>query len=141
MAEAEATISSEAEVMPQPETNNQEIAPEKAAPAPPAKRGRGRPAGSKDLKPRTSKPKVRIEPIPQAVEPERAQPVPEATSSSAPAAAQDTEAPPEPEPPSPRTLYRQTSQQLLSLRDLMNEQRRASSATKYTDRLTNWPIV
>jgi hypothetical protein len=66
MAEAEATI---LENSTEPETTVEEPqAPEPQAPEPQApepKRGRGRPAGAKDKAPRTIKPKVRVEPIPQ----------------------------------------------------------------------------
>ena len=49
--------------------------------------------------------------------------------------------PPSPEPPSPRTLYRQTSAQLLNLRDAMNSQKRAAAAERYTARLHALPVV
>jgi hypothetical protein len=48
--------------------------------------------------------------------------------------------PPYPEPPSPRTLYRQTSATLLNLRDMMNSQKRASAAERYTARLISWSV-
>jgi hypothetical protein len=86
---------------------------------------------------------VRVEPIPQ---PKQAAP------KQAPAPAQAAlaperppspveERPPSPEPPSPRTLYRQTSAHLLNLRDVMNSQKRASVAERYTSRLHAWPVV
>jgi broad specificity phosphatase PhoE len=51
------------------------------------------------------------------------------------------ERPPSPEPPSPCTLFRQTSAHLLNLRDVMNSQKRASAAERYTARLHAWPVV
>jgi hypothetical protein len=51
------------------------------------------------------------------------------------------ERPPSPEPPSPRTLFRQTSAHLLNLRDVMNSQKRSSAAERYTSRLHAWPVV
>ena len=68
MAEAEATIAEN----PEPQDAPEEQAPAAAPPEsstqpdePPPKRGRGRPAGAKDKAPRSTKPKVRAEPIPQ----------------------------------------------------------------------------
>ena len=62
MAEAEATFPEKSEsIEPVEAPAPQEPAQE---PVPEPKRGRGRPAGSKDRAPRT-KPKVRVEPIPQ----------------------------------------------------------------------------
>ena len=51
------------------------------------------------------------------------------------------ERPPSPEPPSPRTLFRQTSAHLLNLRDVMNSHKRADAAERYTSRLHAWPVV
>jgi len=147
MAESEATIpeNSENSETPEPQEALSEPAPSNPAPAgPPAtepKRGRGRPAGSKDKAPRV---KVREEPIPQP-EPKPA-PV---QSAPAPVQAVDlpdksppvVERPPSPEPPSPRTLFRQTSAHLVNLREVMNSQKRASTAEKYTSRLHAWPVV
>ena len=147
MAEAEATILENSETITEPETIVEEPqAPEPQAPEP--KRGRGRPAGAKDKAPRTIKPKVRVEPIPQP----KAKPAPAPAgdlpdrSPPAPAPAQAVATPPvertpSPEPPSPRTLFRQTSAHLLNLRDVMNSQKRASAAERYTARLHAWPVV
>ena len=141
MAEVDATIPENSESI-APET--QEVVEEPPAPPEP-KRGRGRPAGAKDKAPRTAKPRVRAEPIPQPVEPKRAAP------KQAPAPAQvhqavepestPVERPPSPEPPSPRKLFRQTSAHLLNLRDVMNSQKRVSAAERYTSRLHAWPVV
>ena len=137
MAEVEATIPENSETIEAPE---EPPAAQEAAPEP--KRGRGRPAGSKDRAPRTTKPRVRVEPIPQ--------PAPKATPAPAPTPAPAREpspptpveeSPPSPEPPSPRTLFRQTSAHLLNLRDVMNSQKRASAAEKYATRLHAWPVV
>ena len=141
MAEVDATIPENienSEATPEPQ---EPVAPEPTPAEPaPEKRGRGRPAGSKDRAPRTTKPKVRVEPIPP-----REPPAPK----RAPAPAQEPERPPSPveerppspEPPSPRTLFRQTSAHLLNLRDVMNSQKRASAAERYTSRLHAWPVV
>ena len=140
MAEAEATIPENSKNSETPEP--QEAPPAPSAPsAPEPKRGRGRPAGSKDKAPRV---KVRVEPIPQP-EPK---PKPAPATSSQQAGGNETLAPPvveqrppSPEPPSPRTLFRQTSAHLLNLREVMNSQKRASVAEKYTSRLHAWPVV
>ena len=135
MTEVEATIPENSESI-APET--QEVVEEPPAPAEP-KRGRGRPAGAKDKAPRTTKPRVRAEPIPQPVEPKRAAPKPAPAPVEEPP--QVEERPPSPEPPSPRTLFRQTSAHLLNLRDVMNSQKRVSAAERYTSRLHAWPVV
>ena len=146
MAEVEATI---------PENSEPQDAPEEQAPAaplepsaqpeePPPKRGKGRPPGSKDRVLRVVKPKIRVEPIPSKVKPEvtPAEPPPEAPAPDAPSQASavaPVEARPSaPEPPSPRALYRQTSAQLISLRDIMLGQKRAAAAERYTAKLHAW---
>ncbi len=145
MAETEATI-------PEPVSEAAaEPAPEAATPEPPVepKRGRGRPAGSKDKAPRTVKPKVRAEPIPQPAEPKAAtkpKPVAAVEAPPPPVAEErppvvEEAAPHTPEPPSPRTLYRQTSAHLLNSRDVMNSQKRAQAAERYTARLHALPVV
>ena len=132
MAEAEATIPENTEVAQETPVEAQPQEPE-----PEAKRGRGRPAGAKDKAKRVAKPKVRVEPIPQAA------PV------ANPPQPQQSE-PQEPPPPiqerspspelSPRTLYRQTSAHLLHLRGVLNSQKRASVADRYTSRLHDWHV-
>ena len=143
MAELEATIAENSEPQAPEEQPLADAPPQPAADDPP-KRGRGRPAGAKDKAPRAIKPKVRVEPIPQP----EAKATPKARPAQAPAAADPVaeqsavEArPPSPEPLSPRTLYRQTSAHLLNLRDVMNSQKRASAAERYTSRLQAWPVV
>ena len=137
MAEAEATIPENSETITEPETKVEEPqAPEPQAPEP--KRGRGRPAGAKDKAPRTTKPKVRVEPIPQPMAKPAPAPAVDLSDITPPVVEQR---PPSPEPPSPRTLFRQTSAHLLNLRDVMNSQKRASAAERYTARLHAWPVV
>jgi hypothetical protein len=137
MAEVDATIPDNSEP-PQAPADEPPAPATQAADAPP-KRGRGRPAGAKDKAPR-AKPRVRVEPIPQP-EPQ-AKPAPAQASEPAadPVGAVEARSP-SPEPLSPRTLYRQTSAHLLNLRDVMNIQRRASAAERYTSRLQAWPVV
>ena len=158
MAEVEATIPENSEPQDAPLGAPPQAPADTPAPEPqaaveePPKRGRGRPAGSKDKGPRSTKPKVRVEPIPQPKA--KAAPAPaQASTAPAPQAhpVEPVEArPPSPsqtslladaEPPSPRSLYRQTSAQLLNLRDVMNSQKRASAAERYTARLQAWPVV
>ncbi len=134
---SEPTENSEIAEIPEPVVEAQ---PEPAEPAdPPAeeKRGRGRPAGAKDRVKRTVKPKVRIEPIPAPAEPPAEPAEPSQPSQPQP----QPPLPPEPEPPSPRTMYRQTSEQLLHLRTLMQDNRRATAAAQYTQKLSMWPVV
>ena len=98
------------------------------------KRGKGRPAGSKDKVKRTIKPKVRAEPIEQPKAPEPPREEPPATIEPQP----PVEAP---EPPSPRTLYRETSRHLVHLRGLINTGRRSEVGARYTQKLTQWPVI
>ena len=157
MAEVEATLPENIENSEAPPEPQEPPAPE-STPTEPAKRGRGRPPGAKDRAPRVTKPKVRAEPIPQPqakAAPEAAQevgisgrPTPTLEErkerrvgiSQIPTPVVE-ERPPSPEPPSPRTLFRQTSAHLLNLRDVMNSHKRASAAERYTSRLHAWPVV
>ena len=111
-----------------------------AEPAPAPKRGR--PAGSKDKAPRR---KVRVEPIPQEEEPQPTPAAkPKATPPPAPKPARERQQrQPSQErspPPSPRTMYRQTSAHLVTLRDMLREQRRRKVAEKYTQKLHSWGV-
>ena len=153
MAEVDATIPENIENSEAPPEPQEPIAPEPTPAEPaPEKRGRGRPAGAKDRAPRVTKPKVRVEPIPHATPQPKAKPAPaakppvdeevaESRSSSSQLAPPVEERPPSPEPPSPRTLFRQTSAHLLNLRDVMNSHKRADAAQRYTSRLHAWPVV
>ena len=141
MTEPTAEISEpEAQEVPEvtPAAESTQEPPSETAEAP--KRGKGRPAGSKDKAKRVVKPKVRVEPIPtvtpatsstEAREPEP--PEPPAPEPEPPAQ--------EPEPPSPRTLYRETSRHLVHLRGLINHGRTSEVASRYTQKLTQWPVV
>ena len=134
MEEVEATIpqNSEQALSETPEPQETPAPSEPPAVSAEPKR-RGRPAGSKDRAPRT-KLRVKVEPIPQP-EPTAPAPLVDLPDRSTP-----PERPPSPEPPSPRTLFRQTSAHLLNLRDVMNSQKRASAADRYTSRLHAWPV-
>ena len=97
---------------------------------------RGRPTGSRDRAPRR---KVKVEPIPVEAEPPPAVTKPAPTRAHTPEPTAREQMPPE--PPSPQTLYRQTSAHLITLRDAMNDQRRSKVAEQYTSRMVNWPVV
>ena len=100
---------------------------------PPEKRRRGRPAGAKDKAKRVVKPRVRVEPI-----------APAETQPSQPEPSQPPTEPVVQEPveePSPRTLFRHTSAQLLHLRGIINDSRRSATAQQYTQKLSVWPVV
>jgi hypothetical protein len=135
------------------EPAEQSTAPESAASAPAAvpaalvepasteaplqPRPKGRPQGSKDRQARTRRPNVRVEPIPP-----REAPVPTAATAPPPAPAPTPAREPveEEEPPSPQTLYRETSKRLVHLRGLLNENRRSAAADKYTSKLSLWTM-
>ena len=144
MAEVEATIPENsdnhaeeiAENSPEPEA-----APVEAAPVEEPRRGRGRPAGAKDKAPRVTKPKVRVEPIPERKAAAKPRPAPAPEPVPEPVEPVASVAPPSPEPPSPRTLFNQTSAHLLNLRDVMNSQKRNTVAERYASRLHSWPVV
>ena len=138
MTEVEATIPENSASITEAETN--ETVEEPKVPEPPeSKRGRGRPAGSKDKAPRATKPKVRVEPIPQPAPKPAPKPLHQIQEAPPPTVVE--ERPPSPEPASPRTLFRQTSEHLLNLRDVMNSQKRTLAAERYTNRLHAWPVI
>ena len=94
----------------------------------------GRPVGVKDSKPRQRKRvEVRVEPL-VAPEPaaKKREPEPETP-------AEIQEAPER--PPSPRTLLRETSRHLLTLRGMVHDTRRSDLGTKYAQKLSSWPPV
>ena len=131
-----------------PDRKNEETLPAPGPSPEPVPKPRGRPQGAKDRQPRTRRPTIRVEPLPAPAEPLRSardSVAPPTVSRSKPsveraaATATPVEAAlPEPEPPSPRTLYRETSQRLVHLRGLMDEGRWAAAADKYTSRLYTW---
>ena len=122
-----------------PETQpTPEPTPEASEAAPKPK---GRPQGSKDRQPRTRRPAIRVEPVPPRESP--AAPPRERTLERQPTPAPARSPTPEPvpeEPPSPQTLYRETSERLVHLRGLLNESRRSVVADKYTSRLSSWAV-
>ena len=142
-------LENSSEALKTPENPPPQEAPEN--PVQPEARKRGRPAGSKDRAPRR---KIKIEPFPEPVEmtpPSRQQAALAAPATSAPPKAppkappralpKEVPAPPRertPSPPTPRTLYRQTSEHLINLRDIMNQQKRTAAAERYTSNLHSW---
>jgi len=149
MTEAAASIPENSQEAPENEENPSDNS--ENVPAPPVgqevtqQRKRGRPAGSKDRVPRR---RVRVEPIDDPEPPPPApDPVPTPAPKAAPKAVKRAPKPPvpvfaererSPSPPSPGTLYRQTSEHLVSLRDMMNSQKRAAAIDRYTSRLHSW---
>ena len=134
---------------PETKTGEAESAPSPEPPPEPTKKGRGRPAGSKDQQKRQVKRvAIRVEPIPSrgSTDPERGSTDPERGSTDPSRGSTDPPAPvpepePEPEPPSPRTLLRMTSRHLIELRGLVNQGRRVETASRYTQKLSSWPVV
>ena len=109
--------------------------------APPEPKKRGRPHGAKDTIKRTRKPPVsiRIEPLevrppePRVATP---RPAPEPTLVTEKKAPVEIE-----EPKTPRTLLRETSRHLVSLRALVHDTKRAERAEKLTQGWATWPLV
>ena len=97
----------------------------------------GRPPGSKDKAPRR---RVLVEPLaPQPTAPEHDTKLAARASPVTAPEARDFVAPREPSPPpSPKTLYRRTSEQLLSLREHLNHQKRQATVDRYTRGLHDW---
>ena len=129
-------------------SSNEPVAPTpveaSAATASPKKKGR--PPGAKDAKPRTRRPPVvRIEPIPQEQPPKEEPRAAKEESVRASAAVSQVAQTPKPEieelPPSPRTLYRETSKNLLALRGVIHANRRSSMEATITQKLALWPLV
>ena len=106
-------------------------------PAPAAKK-KGRPMGAKDAKPRTRRPAVRVEPIPQEPRADTPRPAKE-TAEKPPEPRPEIEEPPS--PPSPQTLYRETAKNLVALRGVIHANRRASIETTYSRKLASWPLL
>ena len=121
-----------------------------ASMAPPEPKKRGRPHGAKDTIKRTRKPPVsiRIEPLevrpPEQPRVQQAASAAPATPRPAPESTLVTEkkAPVEiEEPKTPRTLLRETSRHLVSLRALVHDTKRAERAEKLTQGWATWPLV
>ena len=118
------------------------VAPEVPKPEPVAvePKKKGRPAGAKDKAPRKKAIVIVEEPVeveapvakPVAKAKAVAKPVPKAVSYSEPV--QDVE-PVEEEPPSPRTMMRAASQNILHLRNLSDRARKTYLQESYTKRL------
>ena len=116
---------------------------EPVAPPPPveasAKKKGGRPNGAKDAKPRVRRPPVvRTEPIPKQQESRPVQEKRVVATVTQIAAEPELEVTP---PPSPRTLYRETSRNLMALRGVMHENRRSSMEATVSQKLASWPLV
>ena len=101
-------------------------------PAPPASR-RGRPAGAKDKEPR--KKKIVVQPLAPPEPPPPAEPAQPAEPEPVPEMAPEIEA-----PPSPRSLLRETSRHLVHLKSIVNDNRRSTVASTYTQKLCSWPV-
>jgi hypothetical protein len=116
-----------------PELQEEPPEPTKAEPVEPAepKRGRGRPAGAKDTKPRKRKVTIVEEPIAKAA-PEVALEVKEPPEVVAPVPAVP-ETPPEPPPEdSPRTLQHKAAEMLIRLHRSKYDVRRTNLAEIYS---------
>ena len=116
--------------------------------APPEPKKRGRPHGAKETIKRTRKPPVsiRIEPLevrpPEprvqqaSAAPGTPRPAPEPTLVTEKKAPVEIE-----EPKTPRTLLRETSRHLVSLRALVHDTQKAERAEKLTQGWATWPLV
>ena len=99
---------------------------------------RGRPAGAKDKHPRRQKPRVvevDITPPPSA-QPSEPAPAPAKPPAQPPAQPSEPSEPvPEPEPMTPRRMYRETAVHLAHLKTLINSQKRQALGEMYTKTL------
>jgi hypothetical protein len=141
---------------PETKTGEAEPTPSPEPPPEPTKKGRGRPAGSKDQQKRQVKRvAIQVEPIQApsrastapsrgSMDPSRGStdpPEPDPAVAEPVSGAKTAPVPPEPEPPSPRTLLKMTSRHLIELRGLVNQGRRVETASRYTQKLSSWPVV
>ena len=91
----------------------------------------GRPVGARDTKPRQRRRvEVRVEPLVTPEPAARPEPKPEPKIEEAL----------EP-PPSPRTMLRETSRHLMTLRSMVHDSRRSEMGAKYAQKLCSWPPV
>lgn len=122
-------------------TTNMEPPRQQAALAAPAPKRKGRPAGSKDTVKRTRKPAVHVRIEPLEVKPPEQPRVPTPRPEPEPVTAPVAE-PKQPveieESKSPRTLLRETSRHLMSLRSLVHDNRKADHVKKYTQNWATW---
>ena len=125
------------EVVPKTEENSPVV--EKNSPvveAPAAKSKGGRPAGAKDKAPRKKKIVIVEEPIAKApVEIEKAKPPPAPVKEPVRREVQFEEPPAQEEPPSPRTIIRQSANHMLELKRLNDAARKNHLQSAYTRRL------
>lgn len=128
-------------------SSNEPVAqpPVEASAATASPKKKGRPPGAKDAKPRTRRPPVvRIEPIPQEPK-EEPRPAKEKSVRASAADVSQVAQTPKPEieelPPSPRTLYRETSKNLLALRGVIHANRRSHMEATISQKLAMWPLV
>ena len=128
MSEVEPGVENVAEA---PAVHEPAAAEPEAAPAE-SKRGRGRPAGSKDVKPRKRKVTIVEEPLAKA--PAKEPEVPEVPKVAAAPSVEVPEPPVAPEPPaedSPRTLQHKAAELLIRLRRSKYDARRTTLAETY----------
>ena len=104
--------------------------------APDAKSKGGRPAGAKDKAPRKKKIVIVEEPIAKApVEIEKPKPQPTPVKEPVRREVQFEEPPAQEEPPSPRTIIRQSANHMLELKRLNDAARKTHLQSAYTRRL------
>ena len=109
---------------------NESVVENEPTPDPKPKSKGGRPAGSKDKAPRTRKKITVVEEPLEA--PPQAPPVQAKPTKQAPKVSFE---PPVEEPPSPRTVMRSASMNILQLRELTERARRSHLQETYTRRL------
>ncbi len=103
------------------------------------KRKAGRPTGARDRVPRTRRPAVRVEPLVPATSNDThgvAPPVQPRVPTPMP-----VEEPPPPPPPSPRTMLRETARHMVTLRNMVDQDRRARVHQEFTSKLLTWPLA
>jgi hypothetical protein len=119
----------------EPVTNVTEPVVETTETPPAEPKKRGRPTGAKDTTKRTRKPvQIRVEPLQE--KPEPPVPKPEPIEPRKPA-----EPPAEiEEPKTPRTLIKETSRHLISLRALVNDNRKDEMGKRYIQKWSKCPL-
>ena len=103
---------------------------------PPEPKKRGRPTGAKDTTKRTRKPvQIRVEPLQEKPEPPvpKPEPIVEPRKPAEPPAEIE-------EPKTPRTLIKETSRHLISLRALVNDNRKDEMGKRYIQKWSKCPL-
>ena len=106
----------------------------------PKRKAAGRPSGAKDRVPRTRRPavQVRVEPLATGSEVDHGmRPPAPPTQPRVPTPMPE----PPPPPPSPRSMLRETARHMVTLRNMVDNARRAKVHEEFSSKLLTWPLT